>query len=212
MTKADKTVAFRPSLEVWARLQEESNYSVVIEKALKQYYGIEGVDVVVTPQSPISGVMERLERLEEHCLLDEGMLKEVALVARAKACENEDEIIDLTERVSDLEEANKKLVTRLNNMPSQDSQEEVITTIQVAEAITVETDPVSGIEPESLAPVGIQARELKDILDIPQSTLFDWVKRKEDGKGKPTRGSHKDKWHEFMMWEKREGKWYNDKL
>jgi archaellum component FlaC len=201
MTKADKTVAFRPSLEVWENLQQESNYSEAIEKALKQYYGIEGVTAGQTPQSPIAPLMERLELLEEK-------LKISTLEARRSASENEDEIIDLTERVYDLEAANKKLVTRLNNMPSQESQEEVINVNQVSEAIEGATDPVSGIEAERLAPIGIEAKELKDILEIPQSTLSDWVKRKEDGKGKPSRGSHKDKWSEFMMWEKSEGKWY----
>ncbi len=205
MPKANKTVAFRPSLEVWEKLQQESSYSEAIEKALKLYYGIEGVTAGQTPQSIISDVMERLEMLEEK-------LKISTLEARRSASENEDEIIDLTERVSDLEEANKKLVTRLENMPSHKPQEEAVDAIQVSEAITGETEPSRGIEAERLAPVGIQARELKDILDIPQSTLFDWVKRKEDGKGKPSRGTHKDKWSEFLTWEKREGKWYNDNL
>ncbi len=212
MTKADKTVAFRPSLEVWEKLQQENNYSVAIEKALKLYYGIVGVSAVQTPQSPVTPLMERLERLEEHCLLDEGMLKEVALVARAKACENEDVIITLDDRIFALEESNKKLVTRLENNPSQESREETIDAIQVSEAITGETEPSRGIEPESNTGKGIEAKELKDILEIPQSTFSDWVKRKEDGKGKPSRGSHKEKWDEFMEWEKSEGKWYNDKL
>jgi hypothetical protein len=194
MTKADKTVAFRPSVEIWEKLQEESNYSVAIEKSLKLYYGIEGV----TAQSD---VMERLELLEEK-------LKISTLEARRSASENEDDIIDLVERVSDLEASNKKITARLNNIPSHNPQEEVINVIQVSEAIEAETEPVSGIEAERLAPIGIQAKELREILDIPQSTLSDWVKRKEDGKGKPSRGSHKDKWSEFMMWEKSEGKWY----
>jgi hypothetical protein len=222
MTKADKTVAFRPSLEVWEKLQQESNYSVAIEAALKLYYGIEGV----TAQSD---VMERLERLEEHCILDEGMLKEVALQARSRACENEDVIITLDDRIFALEESNKKSVIAfqssqanfkaeidnltakiesLENNPSQDSQEEVINVNQVSEVIEGATDPVSGIEAERLAPIGIQAKELCEILDIPQTTLSDWGRRRERGEGKPSRGGHKDKWEAFMKWEKREGKWY----
>jgi hypothetical protein len=201
MTKADKTVAFRPSVEIWEKLQEESNYSVAIEKSLKLYYGIESVTELVTPQSPITPLMERVELLEEK-------LKISTLEARRSASENEDEIIDLVERVSDLEAANKKITARLNNMPSQESREETIDAIQVVEAIDAEIEPVSGIEPESNTGKGIEAKELKDILDIPRTTLSDWVKRKEDGKGKPSRGSHKDKWEAFMKWEKREGKWY----
>jgi hypothetical protein len=197
MPKANKTVAFRPSLEVWEKLQQESSYSVAIEKALKLYYGIEGVTAGQTPQTPISGVMERLERLEEHCILDEGKVKEVALEARSKACENEDVLIDLDDRIA-----------RLENNPSQESREETIDAIQVVEAIIGETEPKGGIEAERLAPVGIQAKELREILQIPQSTLSDWVKRRERGEGKPSRGSHKDKWSEFMTWEKSEGKWY----
>ena len=95
-------------------------------------------------------------------------------------------------------------------MPSQESREEVITTIQIVEAITGETEPVSGIEAERFAPIGIQAKELREILQIPQSTLSDWARRRNEGKGKPSKGSHKDKWSEFMKWQKRDRKWYND--
>jgi hypothetical protein len=140
---------------------------------------------------------------------------------------------ELDNRIFLLEESNKKLIIAfqsaqanfhaeisnlsaklesLENNPSQDSQEGVITTIQVSEAITGETEPSRGIDAEKLLGKGIEAKELKDILDIPQSTLSDWVKRRGEGKGKPSRGSHKDKWSEFMMWEKHEGKWYRNNL
>ncbi len=208
MAKAHKTVAFRPSLEVWEKLQQESSYSEAIEAALKLYYGIEGVSAVQTPQAQISDVMERLERLEEHCLLDEGKVKEVALQARTKACENEDVIITLDDRIFALEESNKKLVTRSENNPSQESREETIDAIQVSEDLPGETEANMSIDAESEAGKGIQAKELQDILGVPQSTLSDWGKRRKDGKGQPSSGEHKDKWDEFMEWEKSEGKWY----
>jgi DNA-binding transcriptional regulator YiaG len=201
MTKANKTVAFRPSVEIWEKLQEESSYSVAIEKALKQYYGIEGVTAGQTPQSPIAPLMERLELLEEK-------LKISRVEARRSASENEDDIIDLGERVSDLEAANKKITARLENNPSHNPQEEAVDAIQVSEAITVEIEPLSGIEAERLATRGITTKELSEILDIPPTTLSDWGKRREDGKGKPSRGSHKDKWSEFLNWEKRDRQWY----
>jgi hypothetical protein len=184
-------------------------------------------------QSPIAPLMERLELLDEHCLLAEGKVKEVALQARSKACENEDVVITLDDRIFALEESNKKSVIAfqssqanfkaeidnltakiesLENNPSQDSQEEVIEAIQVSEAIDAEIEPKGGIDAERLAPIGIQAKELSEILDIPQTTLSDWVKRKERGEGKPSRGGHKDKWSEFMEWEKHEGKWYTNNL
>ncbi len=100
----------------------------------------------------------------------------------------------------------------LGNNPSQDNQEEAVDANQVVEVIDAETEPSRGIDAERLAPIGIEAKELKDILDIPQSTLSDWVKRREDGKGKPSRGSHKDKWSEFMKWQKRDRQWYKDNL
>jgi hypothetical protein len=83
----------------------------------------------------------------------------------------------------------------------------VINVIQVSEAIIRETEPVSGIDAERLAPIGIQAKELREILDIPQSTLSDWGKRRERGEGKP-RQTPQDKWDEFMSWEKRDRRWY----
>jgi hypothetical protein len=99
-----------------------------------------------------------------------------------------------------------------NNMPSQNSLSGTIDANQVSEAITVEIEPSRGIDAESEAGKGIQAKELQDILGVPQSTLSDWGKRRKDGKGQPSSGEHKDKWDEFMEWEKRDRKWYNDIL
>jgi hypothetical protein len=136
---------------------------------------------------------------------------------------------ELDNRIFALEESNKKSIIAfqssqanfhaeisnlsaklesLENIPSQESREETIDAIQVVEAITGETEPSTGIDAERLAPIGIQAKELKDILDIPQSTLSTWVKRRENDKGKPSSGEHKDKWDEFMKWQKRDRQWY----
>ncbi len=102
--------------------------------------------------------------------------------------------------------------TPADNMPSQESREETIDAIQVSEAIDAEIEPVSGIEPESETAQGITTKELSESLDIPPTTLSDWGRRRERGEGKPSRGSHKDKWDAFMEWEKRDRKWYNDNL
>ncbi len=129
---------------------------------------------------------------------------------RLEKLEGDIQLLDsVKQRIDDLE---KLIIGYSCELPDKTTpykpQEEVIAGIQVAEDLPGETEPSRGIEAERLAPIGIQAKELREILQIPQSTLSDWVKRRERGEGKPSRGSHKEKWDEFMNWEKSDRQWY----